>query len=197
MVVVWFGHRWPTGHGWHTVAVEERTDGSGAWAVSASSLGTDAYCPPKDRRRRGPGSSPTSASELSPTARAVLRRLGDDGMVAGALPIWVQWDHVETAFVTVTAALDTQGMPSRLRPFCALVTAALLELPVRLPDGTLVEHHQVVSDLMADSVSTRASLGVHGGSLECGAFPQMMIVTLTVRLRTGWWLWRALPGVVC
>lgn len=169
------------GQGWHTVAVQERTDGSGAWRVSASSLGTEAYCPPKDRRRRAPGgASSTAASQLSPTARAVVRRLSDDGMTAGTLPIWVQWDHVETAFVTITAALDTQGMPSRLRPFCALVTAALLELPVRLPDGTMVEHHQVVSDLMADSVSTRASLGVHGGSLECGAFPQMMIVTLTV-----------------
>ena len=191
---------------WHTVE-SRRSDAGVAWRISAARVGADAYdadafaepevvaCKAKANRAPGDqhlrvGGAGASAGELDgsvgalpPLSQAVVARLQADRLAAGALPIWLQWDHVNTSFVTVTAALDTQGIPPRLRSLCTVVTASLLELPVRLPSGEVLGHGAVVAGLMADSVATRVSLGVHGGSLQCGAFPQAIVVSLTFEAR--------------
>ena len=193
---------------WHTVE-SRRSDAGVAWRISAARVGADAYdadafaepevaaCKAKAKTDRAPGDQHSraggagaSAGELDgsvgalpPLSQAVVARLQADRLAAGALPIWLQWDHVNTSFVTVTAALDTQGIPPRLRSLCTVVTASLLELPVRLPSGEVLGHGAVVAGLMADSVATRVSLGVHGGSLQCGAFPQAIVVSLTFEAR--------------
>jgi len=120
---------------------------------------------------------------LTESARRVLENLTADRLRVGQVPLWIQWDHVKTSHSTVSVALNTQDLPSRLRPYCALFTACIFELPLRLAGGATMPFQQVVSDLQAASVSTRASIGVHGGALQCGSFAQLIVLTLTVRSR--------------
>ncbi|KZV77044.1 hypothetical protein PENSPDRAFT_645781 [Peniophora sp. CONT] len=92
-------------------------------------------------------------------ADALAAHLSADGK---ELPFFVQYDHVQSDFVSVTALLSLASLPDALRPHIAVYLSAFFSLPVVRHTGERLGHEQVVDALDDETVSYEASLGVNG-----------------------------------
>ncbi|KAI0094759.1 Metalloenzyme, LuxS/M16 peptidase-like protein [Irpex rosettiformis] len=95
-----------------------------------------------------------------------------DGSV---LPFFVQYDHVESDFVTVSAYISLDKIPNELRPYSWAYLSAFFSLPVTRASGEHLSHEEVVNQLDNDTVSYDAAMG---GS---GAFSEILRVALKVQ----------------
>ncbi|KAA1467937.1 hypothetical protein DENSPDRAFT_833113 [Dentipellis sp. KUC8613] len=89
----------------------------------------------------------------------VARHVGADG---STLPFFVQYDHVQSDFVSVHAFLSLASLPNHLRPHISTYIAAFFSLPVNRQSGERLTHEQVVDKLDDETVSYEANLGVSG-----------------------------------
>ncbi|KAJ1311433.1 hypothetical protein OPQ81_009922 [Rhizoctonia solani] len=78
------------------------------------------------------------------------------------LPYFVQYDHVQSDFITVSAYLSTRSLPDRLRPYISLYLGSFFALPVTQPDGTKISHEDLVKKLDEVTVAYDASCGISG-----------------------------------
>ncbi|GES88292.1 metalloenzyme, LuxS/M16 peptidase-like protein [Rhizophagus clarus] len=75
------------------------------------------------------------------------------------IPYFIQYDHINSAFVTISLYIVTTNIPFELRPYINIYLGSFYSLPLTLPDGTKLTFEQVVSQLNKDTVKYDYSLG--------------------------------------
>ncbi|KAF7306997.1 hypothetical protein MIND_00492500 [Mycena indigotica] len=100
--------------------------------------------------RRAPSTNPIASPTLSKHIQA-------DGT---PLPFFVQYDHVESDFVTVQGFFSLEKLPNRLRPLVSTYLSAFFALPVVRQNGERLSHEDVVNRLDDETVSYEATLGL-------------------------------------
>eukprot|EP01087_Luapelamoeba_hula_P007015 TRINITY_DN1709_c0_g1_i3.p1 TRINITY_DN1709_c0_g1~~TRINITY_DN1709_c0_g1_i3.p1 ORF type:complete len:882 (+),score=155.82 TRINITY_DN1709_c0_g1_i3:330-2975(+) len=121
-----------------------------------------------------------SSSDNSPQLTALLKKSANvesEGDIVTP-PFFIQLDNVPSVFVELTAYIDTEAVPDRLRPYIELYNKILFEIPVRKDDGQVIGHEEVVKQLVADTVGYSSTIGFGGGSFACGTFAQLIQVHL-------------------
>ncbi|KAF9822062.1 hypothetical protein IEO21_00056 [Rhodonia placenta] len=109
---------------------------------------------------------------VHPTGNAeLLKHIESDGQT---LPFFVQYDHVQSEFVTISAYFSLTNIPNRLRPHITTYLASFFSLPVKRGNGQKLTHEQVVNQLDNETVSYEIGLGI--GS----AFSETIRVSLKV-----------------
>ncbi|KAG8964011.1 hypothetical protein FRC03_002295 [Tulasnella sp. 419] len=76
------------------------------------------------------------------------------------VPFFVEFDHVQSSFVTISAYLSTAEIPERLRPYLSAYLSSFYSLPVTRSDGTKLTHEEVVNQLDDLTVSYDTGLGI-------------------------------------
>ncbi|KAF8844003.1 hypothetical protein BDN67DRAFT_895938 [Paxillus ammoniavirescens] len=74
--------------------------------------------------------------------------------------IFVQYDHVKSDFVGIHAFFSLANVPDELRPYISTYLAAFFSLPVKLENGEVLSHEEVVNKLDDQTVSYEAALGM-------------------------------------
>ncbi|TCD61425.1 hypothetical protein EIP91_008439 [Steccherinum ochraceum] len=119
---------------------------------------------------KGPGRAPISQQNNA----ALAKYIEADG---SPLPFFVQYDHVQSDFVSVHAYFSLAKLPDRLRPHISTYLGALFSLPVTRSNGQRLTHEEVVNQLDNDTVQYEVSLGVNGAFAET--------VRVTIRVEVG------------
>ncbi|CAO3700145.1 unnamed protein product [Rhizopus microsporus] len=75
------------------------------------------------------------------------------------IPYFIQYDHIFSAFVSLSVYLDTSNIPSHLRPYGRIYMDILFASPILADNGVYIEHDEVIQQLDQDLVSYDSSLG--------------------------------------
>jgi len=86
---------------------------------------------------------------------------------------FIQYDHILSEFVSMTATLDTGRLDSNLRKYLELYLEVIFEIPL-IKDGKLISYEEVVYMLEDQSVDHGNGCGLSGGNFTCGSFAQLM-----------------------
>ncbi len=107
----------------------------------------------------------TSIDAPSELDRQVQAHIDADGE---ALPFFIQYDHVSSAFLNVSLIFSTANLDAELRPYLTLYLALLFSLPVRRLDGsnTKLTYEDVIKLLDEDTLEYESALGVSWGFNE-------------------------------
>ncbi|KAG5654101.1 hypothetical protein H0H81_007515 [Sphagnurus paluster] len=87
----------------------------------------------------------------------LAKHISNDG---SPLPFFVQYDHVESDFVSVHAVISLEKLPNHLRPLISPYVLAFFSLPVKRDSGEYLTHEEVVNKLDNETVSYEAALGI-------------------------------------
>ncbi|OCH95812.1 hypothetical protein OBBRIDRAFT_788022 [Obba rivulosa] len=90
------------------------------------------------------------------------------------LPFFVQYDHVQSDFVSINAYFSLANLPDRLRPHISVYLASFFSLPVRRSTGERLSYEEVVNKLDDETVSFEVALGMGN------AFTETVRVTIKV-----------------
>ncbi|PPQ88654.1 hypothetical protein CVT25_010230 [Psilocybe cyanescens] len=90
------------------------------------------------------------------------------------LPFFVEYDHVESDFVSVHALVTLSGLPNRLRPYMYAYLSSFFSLPVQRQSGIRLSHEEVINQLDNETVSYEVELGISN------SFSDMVRVTIKV-----------------
>ncbi|KZT30492.1 hypothetical protein NEOLEDRAFT_1126056 [Neolentinus lepideus HHB14362 ss-1] len=101
----------------------------------------------------------------------LVRHVGKDGE---ELPFFVQYDHVQSDFVTIHAFFSLADLPNRLRPYLSVYLASFFSLPIKRSTGEELSHEEVVNRLDDETVSYEANLGT---AIPSG-FPELLRVSI-------------------
>ncbi|GJE87608.1 Zn-dependent peptidase M16-like protein [Phanerochaete sordida] len=93
----------------------------------------------------------------------VSRHVEADG---SPLPFFIQYDHVESDFVTISAYFSLADVPDELRPHIFIYLSSFFSLPVTRHNGEQLSHEEVVNRLDNDTVSYDIGLGSNGRFME-------------------------------
>ncbi|XP_063960885.1 uncharacterized protein C05D11.1-like [Lytechinus pictus] len=104
---------------------------------------------------------------------------GDTGLDLQSLPFTFQLDDIHTNFVKLSVLLDTSKLDATLKPYLPLYLELLFESPITR-DGAVVSHEDVITQLAADTLATRSSLGIRGSRFRCGKFSQVASIVIKV-----------------
>ncbi|GAA5796832.1 hypothetical protein HPULCUR_002210 [Helicostylum pulchrum] len=85
------------------------------------------------------------------------------------VPLFIQFDHIKSHFVKVSAHISASSIPSNLLPYTKLFLKAIFSLPVE-KDGQLIPYEDVVKGLGEDTMEYDASLGTNFGFRELAVF---------------------------
>ena len=80
----------------------------------------------------------------------------------------VDWNHIESAFLTVGVGLSTKELTTKQRLYLPLLEELAFKLPAKLDDGSELSKDAFVSQLQDDTVSYSARTGLFSG------IPQMI-----------------------
>ncbi|KAF9473122.1 hypothetical protein BDN70DRAFT_886165 [Pholiota conissans] len=103
-----------------------------------------------------PGIGRTSAYAPS-SEEPLFKHIESDG---SPLPFFVQYDHVESDFVSLHAVFSIADLPNRLRPYMSSYLSAFFSLPVQRESGIELTHEEVINQLDNETVSYEIGLGV-------------------------------------
>ncbi|KAJ7254026.1 Metalloenzyme, LuxS/M16 peptidase-like protein [Mycena haematopus] len=119
-----------------------------------------AFIPVQSLQEQGTGRAiPTKATK----SEALAEHIQSDG---SALPFFVQYDHVESDFVSVHAYFSLEHLPHKLRPLISTYMSAFFALPVVRHSGERLTHEDVVNKLDNETVSYEVGLGVSNSFAE-------------------------------
>ncbi|KAG6877636.1 hypothetical protein C0993_005345 [Termitomyces sp. T159_Od127] len=76
------------------------------------------------------------------------------------LPFFVQYDHVQSDFVSVHGVFSLAKLPSHLRPLVSIYLSAFFSLGVKRASGEYLTHEEVVNKLDDETVSYEVGLGL-------------------------------------
>ncbi|KAF9044800.1 hypothetical protein BDZ89DRAFT_1191615 [Hymenopellis radicata] len=93
-----------------------------------------------------------------------------------SLPFFVQYDHVESDFVTVHGYFSLAQLPDHLRPLLSTYISALFALPIHRQSGEVLTHEEVINKLDDETVSYDVGLGT------AGAFAEMLRISIKVEV---------------
>ena len=91
------------------------------------------------------------------------------------MPVFFQFDQVNSNFVYITTIIDTSSIPQKLKPYLPLFLEMALESPV-LDGDKEIPYEEVVTKLAEETLQTSFGLGVGGGRFLPGAFAQSAIL---------------------
>ncbi|KAJ2928846.1 hypothetical protein H1R20_g8241, partial [Candolleomyces eurysporus] len=117
-----------------------------------------------------PGSGRQRADFVSESSK-LKRYIDSDGQ---ALPFFVEYDQVESDFVTIHAYASLAELPDDLRPYVLAYLSSFFSLPVKRESGERLNHEEVINKLESETVSYDASLGIGG------AFTDLFRVSIRV-----------------
>uniref|UniRef100_A0A7S4B5T8 Peptidase M16C associated domain-containing protein n=1 Tax=Chrysotila carterae TaxID=13221 RepID=A0A7S4B5T8_CHRCT len=126
------------------------------------------------------------------TKNSVLRILTESKAKHGSAfdPYWVEWEHIDSVFVSVAVALDTSTLSPSERKYVPLLLELAFKLPCVLDDGSDLTKDEAVSQLQADTTRYSASFGLLNGRIA-----QFATVFVQVELDGGAGLAKALAYV--
>lgn len=105
-----------------------------------------------------PGAGRETAKFISPSP-ALKKHIDSDGQ---ELPFFVEYDQVESDFVTVHAFMSLADVPDHLRPVVAPYLSAFFSLPVKRESGEQLSHEDVINKLENETVSYEVGSGMGG-----------------------------------
>ncbi|KAG2229893.1 Metalloenzyme, LuxS/M16 peptidase-like protein [Thamnidium elegans] len=85
------------------------------------------------------------------------------------VPLFIQFDHIKSHFVKISAHISASSIPSNLLPYTKLFLKAIFSLPIE-KDGQLIPYEDVVKGLGEDTMEYEASLGTNCGFRELAVF---------------------------
>ncbi|KAF8560437.1 hypothetical protein OG21DRAFT_1531918 [Imleria badia] len=112
------------------------------------------WIPVKSVQELGKGRSITSRPPLQSDLEKHIESDGEP------LSMFVQYDHVKSDFVGIHAFFSLANVPDELRPYLSTYAAAFFSLPVKLENGEVLGHEEVVNQLDDLTVSYEAGLGL-------------------------------------
>ncbi|KAJ4486251.1 Metalloenzyme, LuxS/M16 peptidase-like protein [Lentinula aciculospora] len=125
------------------------------------------WIPVQSVQQKGKGRSAAPALSSSDLGK-IIASDGDE------LPFFVQYDHVESDFVSIHAFFSLEKLPQRLRKHISTYLSAFFALPVKRQSGERLSHEEVINRLDDETVSYEIGLGV-GNS-----FAEMLHITIKV-----------------
>ncbi|KAF8922457.1 Metalloenzyme, LuxS/M16 peptidase-like protein [Mucidula mucida] len=129
---------------------------------------TIAWIPVQSVQEAGKGRESVPSKEI-PLATHVHK----DGQ---PLPFFVQYDHVESDFVTVHGYFSLAKLPNNLRPLLSTYISAFFALPIHRQSGEVLTHEEVINKLDDETVSYDVGLGT------AGAFGEMLRISIKVEV---------------
>ncbi|KAI6005289.1 Metalloenzyme, LuxS/M16 peptidase-like protein [Pisolithus orientalis] len=111
--------------------------------------------------------------DVTRTQSSLAKHIESDG---SPLPMFIQYDHVKSDFVSIHAYFSLANVPDRLRPHISTYLAAFFSLPVKRTSGQHLSHEEVVNKLDDETVAYESALGVSE------QFTEMLRVTLKVQV---------------
>ncbi|GLB36235.1 putative insulinase (Peptidase family M16) [Lyophyllum shimeji] len=112
------------------------------------------WIPVQSVQEVGAGRSAPNVAQASPE---LAERITTDGQ---PLPFFVEYDHVESDFVSVHAVMSLAKLPNHLRPYISPYLGAFFALPVKRQSGERLTHEEVVNKLDDETVSYDVALGI-------------------------------------
>ncbi|CEG84257.1 hypothetical protein RMATCC62417_18088 [Rhizopus microsporus] len=76
------------------------------------------------------------------------------------VPLFIQYDHVKSQFVSLSAYICGSSVPDHLLPYTRLFLQAIFSLPIE-KDGKLISYEDVVKGLEEDTILYKADLGTN------------------------------------
>ncbi|KAJ4001026.1 Metalloenzyme, LuxS/M16 peptidase-like protein [Lentinula boryana] len=125
------------------------------------------WIPVQSVQQKGKGRSAAPAQ----TSEDLAKIIASDG---AELPFFVQYDHVESDFVSIHAFFSLETLPQRLRKHISIYLSAFFALPVKRQSGEHLTHEEVVNKLDDETVSYEIGLGI------ANSFAEMLRVTIKV-----------------
>ena len=95
------------------------------------------------------------------------------------LPVFCQFDQINSNFVYLTNIIDTSNIPNNLKLYLPLFLELALESPV-LEGDIEVPYEEVVAKLAEDTIATSFGLGLGGGRFIPGMFAQSVTLFIQV-----------------
>ncbi|KAF5390191.1 hypothetical protein D9757_002846 [Collybiopsis confluens] len=118
------------------------------------------WIPVSSYTEKGKGRSnaavPATPSELA----RIIKTDGEE------LPFFVEYDHVDSDFVSIHAVLSLSDLPSHLVKHISIYLVSFFTLPVRRYSGARLSHEEVVNKLEDETVSYEIGLGLGGSFAE-------------------------------
>ncbi|KAG6911895.1 hypothetical protein DXG01_000142 [Tephrocybe rancida] len=112
------------------------------------------WIPVQSVQEIGEGRTP---KRQAPSAPDLKRHITSDG---SPLPYFVQYDHVQSDFVSVQAVFSLAKIPNRLRPLVSVYLSSFFSLGVKRQSGEHLTHEEVVNKLEDETVSYDVGLGM-------------------------------------
>ncbi|KAJ6247091.1 presequence protease [Anaeramoeba flamelloides] len=108
-----------------------------------------------------------------------LTKINNNDTSNGILPIWNQFDHIDSLFVTIRVIIDTTHLPANYRKYLTLYKDISFKSPI-VRDDQIIDQEQFIKDLEKDTISYSTQIGFGGsGSFMTGAFGQYFIFTIS------------------
>ncbi|KAK7463673.1 hypothetical protein VKT23_005614 [Stygiomarasmius scandens] len=128
------------------------------------SVSSISWIPVQSVQQKGKGRALNGvASTRVPSSSALASRINSDGE---ELPFFVQYDHVESDFVTVHGFFSLEDLPDRLKNHISTYLSAFFSLPVKTSTGQQLTHEEVVNRLDDETVSYEVGLGIANSFAE-------------------------------
>ncbi|KAJ7169964.1 Metalloenzyme, LuxS/M16 peptidase-like protein [Mycena filopes] len=119
-----------------------------------------AFIPVQSLQEQGTGrAAPMKVAK----SEALAEHIQSDG---SPLPFFVQYDHVESDFVSVQAFFSLTKLPHKLRPLISTYLSSFFALPVVRQSGERLTHEDVVNKLDNETVSYEVGLGLSNSFAE-------------------------------
>ncbi|KAF5374955.1 hypothetical protein D9758_000192 [Tetrapyrgos nigripes] len=136
------------------------------------SVSSISWIPVQSVQQKGEGRAVNGvASKSAVSSSALTERINADGK---ELPFFVQYDHVESDFVTIHGFFSLENLPERLKRHISTYLSALFSLPVKTSSGQHLSHEEVINKLDDETVSYEVGLGV------ANSFSEMLRVSIKV-----------------
>lgn len=91
---------------------------------------------------------------------SISRHVVDD---LSQVPFRIQYDYIQTNFITIQVLLDTGKLSSSERLYLPLISELLFESPINR-NGTVIPYETIVSELFSDTICYCCSIGISSGS---------------------------------
>lgn len=107
-------------------------------------------------------------------------KVSPPGLDLKKLPVYAEAFDLHSNFVYIITSLNTESVPTNLRPYLLLFTELLTESPI-LRNGKLIPYEEVVAQLEADTVATGTRIGLETSSrFNCGPYSNTISVMIQV-----------------
>lgn len=107
-------------------------------------------------------------------------KVSPPGLDLQKLPVYAEAFDLHSNFVYIITSLNTESVPTNLRPYLLLFTELLTESPI-LRDNKVIPYEEVVAQLEADTVATGTRIGLETSSrFTCGPFSNTISLMIQV-----------------